>query len=542
MPAVHGLICEVLDLKYPLWRYAKALRERQYAVLLDSQRAADGAGTLQGRYSYLAWDPFALFEVHGDPLATGTADKARTFGASASRGARIRELTARNWDAAGNMYFARSREQGGDPLIALQEFIAQYTLTQDWRRQCPLPFAAGALGYFAYEFGELLEFTGSAQQPGLGLPLASFGLYDSVIGVDHFDNRAYLTHLLRGTTFESARAGATARALRIREFLRAFSLDPTRAGEPSPVVRAAPMSLRETILPGMIAPNPTAAPEVVSAPPHVEVREQYTKKVATLRELIAAGTLFEACLTQRYCSEVRIDAFELYRYLRQSAPNPFAAFLVLPRATVCCGSPERFLHASEHGDAESRPIKGTRPRGADAGADAAMHADLTHSEKDRAENIMIVDLVRSDFARVCVAGSVHVAGLCDIESQPNVHHMVSTIRGKLAAGNSSIDLLRACFPGGSMTGAPKVEAITQLRRLEAFERGIYSGSIGYIDVNFALNLNIVIRSAIVQDTRVYFHAGGAVVSDSDPASEYAEVETKLRPMRAAIARCAAGPI
>jgi len=245
--------------------------------------------------------------------------------------------------------------------------------------------------------------------------------------------------------------------------------------------------------------------------------------------------VYQVCLTRRLDAPlIGGTAWDLYQELRRINPAPFASFLNFPEAQVASSSPERFLSLGPDGVAESRPIKGTRPRGANLEQDRLLREELSASAKDRAENLMIVDLVRNDFGRVCRFGSVEVPEFMLIEDYATVFQMVSTIRGRLAPGRDALDLIRACFPGGSMTGAPKIEAMKIIDRLEGVKRGIYSGTIGYLDFAGPMDLSIVIRTIVIKDGRCYFHAGGGIVADSDPAAEFQETQDKARALIEAI--------
>jgi para-aminobenzoate synthetase component 1 len=220
------------------------------------------------------------------------------------------------------------------------------------------------------------------------------------------------------------------------------------------------------------------------------------------------------------------DPWDLYGILREINPAPFAAWLQFPDFQIVSASPERFLSLSSNRVAESRPIKGTRPRGADPVEDARLRDELEKSTKDRAENVMIVDLVRNDLGRVAEIGSVEVPELQVIEPYATVFQMVSTVRAKLRKDRDAVDLVRACFPGGSMTGAPKIEAMKIIDALEPVKRGVYSGAIGYFDHSGVMDLSIVIRTIVCKDGRATFGVGGAVVADSDPQDEYQETLDK----------------
>jgi aminodeoxychorismate synthase component I len=261
----------------------------------------------------------------------------------------------------------------------------------------------------------------------------------------------------------------------------------------------------------------------------------YSRAVQTVKDHIAAGDVYQVCLTHRHETPlVGGSAWDLYKELRRINPAPFASFLRFPEVEIVSSSPERFLKVDASGLAECRPIKGTRPRGKTPVEDERLRNELQNSPKDRAENVMIVDLVRNDFGRVCRYGSVLVPDFLTIEEYATVFQMVSTVEGRLAEGRDRFDLIRACFPGGSMTGAPKIEAMKIIDTIEPVTRGIYSGAIGYLDFRGAMDLSMVIRTIIVKDGRCYFHVGGGIVADSDPAAEYQETQDKAKALTMAI--------
>jgi para-aminobenzoate synthetase component 1 len=269
----------------------------------------------------------------------------------------------------------------------------------------------------------------------------------------------------------------------------------------------------------------------------LDVRSSYTHAgyldaVTRVREYILAGDIFQANLSQRFEAPLHEQPWELYLRMRQRNAAPFAAFLDFPEATVLSASPERFLRVDVGGRVETRPIKGTRPRGIGPEHDGALGQALTESAKDRAENLMIVDLMRNDLSRVCSPGTVRVPELFALERYATVHHLVSTVVGQLAPGCDALDLLRASFPGGSITGAPKVRAMEIIAELEPSQRSIYCGGIGYWSVTGAFDTNIAIRTVIAPRSRrrVYFNAGGGIVADSDPEQEYRETLDKARGM------------
>ncbi|MEX0607274.1 MAG: aminodeoxychorismate synthase component I, partial [Halofilum sp. (in: g-proteobacteria)] len=250
------------------------------------------------------------------------------------------------------------------------------------------------------------------------------------------------------------------------------------------------------------------------------------------------GDCYQVNLAQRFEVAASGDPWVAFRRLRTINPAPFAAYLNGPDAQVLSVSPERFLWADAEGHVETRPIKGTRPRNADAAADAALAQALATSPKDRAENVMIVDLLRNDLGKVCATGSVRVPRLCDIESFPTVHHLVSTVIGRLAPEHHALDLLRACFPGGSITGAPKIRAMEIIEELEPQRRGVYCGSIGYVGFDGAMDTNIAIRTLVYSEGRARFWAGGGIVIDSEAESEYQETFDKAAAMLALLGEVA----
>jgi para-aminobenzoate synthetase component I len=527
MPRTFGLICESIELELPLWRYVGALEHLPYTTLLDSQRPSDAAGKSNGRYSYLAWAPFLLIEGRRSESNTESAAEARAHHyALAGAAARVRVLDRRVFDSTGGHDFSHSTEYSADYLAELTRLTKQYQISSAERALCPLPFACGMVGYLSYEFGELLERLPHAARHSLGLPLASFGFYDAVVGVDHELKRSYLTLLLRGRSEAEARVIANARREVILQQLATASSALNKSAARQSAKNPAPDALGTTAAHRAQATNGVLDVAACTS-------AEYIERIETVREAIAAGRVFEANLTQQFTTSFTGSAFELFSALRESTPNPFAALLTLRTASVVCASPERFLSVSATGAAESRPIKGTRARGVGT-EDTRLRQELTDSAKDRAENLMIVDLIRSDFGRCCALGSVQAVEVCVVETHPQVHHLVSTVRGQLAPGKTALDLVRACFPGGSMTGAPKIEAMTLLRELEPDERGIYAGSIGYLDINGALDWNIVIRTAVLCRQRAHVGAGGAIVTDSVAADEYAECLIKIAPLVSAL--------
>jgi para-aminobenzoate synthetase component 1 len=258
--------------------------------------------------------------------------------------------------------------------------------------------------------------------------------------------------------------------------------------------------------------------------------------VDSIRDEISAGRVYQANLTHRMDLACEAEPHRVYAALRALTPAPFAALLELPELAIISSSPERFLHVDGDRRVESRPIKGTQPRGDTPERDRALEARLRDSQKDAAENLMIVDLVRNDLGRVCATGTIEVPELRRIERYASVFQLVSSVCGDLAEGRDCVDLIRATFPPGSMTGAPKLAAMVILDRIETVRRGVYSGALGYLDLRGGMDLSVVIRTIVQKSGRAYVHAGGGIVADSQPVDEYRESMDKARALLFAIER------
>lgn len=364
-----------------------------------------------------------------------------------------------------------------------------------------LPFAGGAVGYFGYDLGRRIEHIPSLAAADIAMPDLAVGLYDWAVVVDHVTRRTWLVG-----------NGRDARTFAVWD-----ALVSRLEAEPSPE----PPAFR------------------VLGPPRPNLsRDEYARAFRAVQEHIRRGDCYQVNLTQRFETEADGDAWHAYLRLRDINPAPFAAYLDWPDGKIVCSSPERFLRV-EGRRVETKPIKGTRPRSADPDRDRALAEELRASEKDRAENVMIVDLLRNDLGKVCVPGSVRVSKLFDIESFASVHQLVSTVEGRLADDVHALDLVAACFPGGSITGAPKVAAMKIIEELEPQRRSVYCGSIGYIGFDGNMDSNIAIRTLVQQGGRVYTWAGGGVVADSELEAEYQESLDKAAAMLAVMG--GAGP-
>ncbi|GAA2172866.1 hypothetical protein GCM10009784_05030 [Arthrobacter parietis] len=368
----------------------------------------------------------------------------------------------------------------------------------------PGPFALGWLGYLGYELKR--ETGGSAPAHGSSsVPDASLLFAGRAVVLDHREQRTYLLTLSDGSRDADADAWL--------ERARAVVL----SGGAAPAVTS-PVG----------APRPLSAPRFTAR----DTREPYLEKIRAAKAEITDGNSYEVCLTTALTSreETPVDPFGIYLALRGANPAPFAHYFTFPGFAVASTSPERFLRLDSTGGMRAEPIKGTRRRSPDPAQDAALQEDLRTSTKDRAENIMIVDLLRNDLSHLAVPGTVTVTRLCDIETYATVHQMVSTIDARLRPGSSRAEAVAAAFPAGSMTGAPKISTMAILDRLEEAPRGVYAGAAGYFSLDGAADLAVVIRTLVLEDddggTRLTLGVGGAITADSDPAEEWDEVRTK----------------
>ena len=388
------------------------------------------------------------------------------------------------------------------------------------------PFQGGLAGYLGYEVAAQLERVSPAGPRDLELPDAFLALYDWVIAWDHEAGRAWIVST--GAPLDGAddTGGAeTAERARRRSAMVEERLRRDRIPTPRPGT-----SFGGRAEHGAVHRVPVGEVDSEAAGLHSTFApDEYRAAVARIRQDILAGEIFQANLSQRFDSPLASSPFAVYRRLRGQNPAPFGAYLELDRAAVLSVSPERFLRFDPATRAvETRPIKGTRPRAREGARDESLARDLVASAKDRSENVMIVDLMRNDLSRECVHGSIRVPSLCALESHPTVHHLVSTVTGRLRPRADAVSLLEAAFPGGSITGAPKIRAMEIIAELEPVARGVYCGSIGYLGLSGAMDTSIAIRTAVAHGGRLYFSAGGGIVAESDPAEEYRETLHKAR--------------
>lgn len=414
-----------------------------------------------GRYSYVAADPFGLFEVRGD----------RPF-----------------WNGA---------PADGGPLDALQALLRRFAMTRD--PGLP-PFQGGAIGTFSYEFAHCLEHLPRAPEPPWGhFPEAYLPFYDVVLAFDH---EAKEVRLLSSGLPEAEPAARQTRALARADLVR------SRLSGSRPA----------------LAENASIDRERWRS---TFSRAAYRAAVSAVREAILDGEIFQANIAQRFSARTpsAFDPWSFYERLRRDNPAPFGAFLDQGARVIASSSPE-LLIAIDGERVEARPIKGTARRAQDVDEDRAAAARLLASEKDRAENTMIVDLLRNDLSRVCRPHTIAVPTLCGVESYAGVHHLVSSVTGLIGPNGTVTDLLAAVFPGGSVTGAPKIQAMRVITRTEVENRGVYCGSVACLGFDGMAAGNIAIRTVTIQDGWAVFHAGGGITALSDPEAEYDETLDK----------------
>ncbi len=377
--------------------------------------------------------------------------------------------------------------------------------------ECGMPFPGGVAGLFGYGLGHLTEKLPRPGYDEFRTPDFAIGLYDWVIGWDHLTKRSWIISTGAGGG-DNRKQQAARRLNKVRQWLKR---------ETPPAIPRSKQAVRLSAahdvpgLPGVFSSFPLGG---------------YRAAVRRAIEYIHAGDCFQVNLAQRLAVPFHSDELELYQRSRTRNAAPFAGFLQCNDFAIASASPERFLMVDAGGNVETRPIKGTRRRLADFVADAAAQAELLASPKDRAENVMIVDLLRNDLGKVCVYGSIHVNRVCELESYRTVHHLVSEVVGRLRPNRSTVDLLQGAFPGGSVTGAPKVRAMEIIAELEPTARGPYCGSLGYLGFDGSMDSNILIRTMTLGGGWAQFPVGAGIVADSDPQSEYEETLAKAEGM------------
>lgn len=418
-----------------------------------------------GKFSFLGYEPFLVFTSKADNIRLAWAD-------------------------------GLVEERRGDPFSVLKELMARYRKAQT---HAHLPLTSGAVGYFSYDLKDFVEELPSGAVDDIKLADSIIGFYDVVVIYDHDRNKACVSS---SGVSRTDTEGDTKLAQKRLEQCKAKILNESAGARQSP--KHSDLSVRSNFS-----------------------RASYIKAILKAKEYIRKGDIYQVNLSQRFEADLPCEPFELYKRLRALSPAPFAAYLNFGDCVIASSSPERFL--LKRGDhVETRPIKGTRPRGDDLFSDAVLEAELIGSAKDRAEHVMIVDLERNDLGRICEYGSVHPTEFVILEKYSTVFHLVSTVAGTVKKGLDQVDCLKATFPGGSITGAPKIRSMQIIEELEPVKRSIYTGAIGYLSFDGNMDTSIVIRTLIIKDKKVYFQVGGGIVADSDPQAEYDETLDKAK--------------
>ncbi|MBR9911581.1 MAG: aminodeoxychorismate synthase component I [Gammaproteobacteria bacterium] len=395
-------------------------------------------------------------------------------------------------DASGNRCIEQEKiRQYQDPWAALEQELAPPT--GSLANATPLPFYSGALGYLGYDIGRQLEHLPNRIGDDSELPLMLVGIYRWAIIQDHQLQAAHLAHAA-----DMPEAEVETLLLRLQN-----------AGHEDCPATAAQVEV-SPFKAGAFKSNLT--------------EKDYLEKIRRIGQYIAAGDCYQVNFSQRFAADYQGDPLQAYLTLRESLPSPFSAYFETEYGTILSLSPEQFLHSDGH-QVTTKPIKGTCPRGTTASEDRQLAEALVQSPKNRAENLMIVDLLRNDLSKVC--HTVNTTRLFELESYANVHHLVSTVTGQLRDNVSAVELLKACFPGGSITGAPKVRAMEIIEELEASRRTVYCGSVVYIDQSGKMDSNIAIRTLALNKDKIFTWGGGGIVFDSLPEEEYQESLTKI---------------
>lgn len=386
-----------------------------------------------------------------------------------------------------------------NPLDYLQEELNKYKVINNTH----LPFIGGAVGYLSYDLGNYIEKLPRKAKDDLNVYDLYFGLYNYVIVVDHFEEKTYIATPDIDLEEEKIIINNVERQI----------LDAEKKGIDSICYE------EKEVEPIKLKSNFT--------------KREFEESVQKVKDYIRSGDIYQANLTQRFNGETTLSSYELYRDLRRISPAPFGAYLNFDNFNILSNSPERFIKCIDK-KVETRPIKGTRPRGKTKEEDLRLQEELRNSEKDRAELLMIVDLERNDIGKISKIGSVKVPELFVIEPYANVNHLVSTVVGNLKEDKDSVDVIKATFPGGSITGAPKIRSMEIIDELEPTQRNVYTGSIGYIGFNGDMDLNIAIRTIVKKEKQVYFQVGGGMTWGSNPSEEYQETLDKAKSIMKAL--------
>ncbi len=425
-----------------------------------------------GRYSFLGYDPFLTVMSKGNNILTQNS----------------KSITRKT----------------GNPFDVLRQLLNNFQLENQFE---PIPFTCGAVGYFSYDLCHFIEKIPDTTIDDIEFPEMCFSFYDTIIAVDHLENRSFL---LSVNINQNSQKSTAKRVDHVLEMIRNRSNMPYEEESQFNGSR-----IKRKIISNFS-------------------KENYLRAVERAKQYINAGDIYQVNLSQRFQTQIETSPYELYKRLREINPASFSSYLKFDNKYVISSSPERFLSLQNVPDSNSKrsdnvvrkiqtmPIKGTRPRGNDEKINKKMQEALLSSKKDDAELAMIVDLERNDLGRVCNYNTVKVTEKKKLEAHPTVYHLVATVEGELHSRYDAIDLLKATFPGGSITGAPKVRAMQIIDELEPNKRSVYTGSMGYLSFNGNIDFNIAIRTFLVKDDHIFFQVGGGIVADSDPEDEYQE--------------------
>ncbi|HEV2385784.1 MAG TPA: anthranilate synthase component I [Candidatus Acidoferrales bacterium] len=492
-------VCEVFraDLLTPVGAYLRLARKARYACLLESVEGAEKIA----RYTFLGADPIEVFRYRAGVCTL---------------------------ESGGRTHSERAR-----PIEYLRRLVGRYHPVR--LTELP-PLVGGAIGYFGYEMVRLIEQVPLPAGDGLAMDDAVMMLYPGLVVFDHVKHRVWAVRYVFTEGGRSLRRLYDAAARQARQTRRRLE-QPLRQRPGVRHATGAPrLDRRFPVEFGASAGTAGLAysadgrlPKVYSNMP----KSEYLESVRESKRLIRAGDIFQVVPSQRFVAASAADPFDIYRALRVVNPSPYLYFLKLGDTAIAGSSPEMLVKIDGR-DASYRPIAGTRRRGRDDAEDRRLAAEMQADPKERAEHIMLVDLGRNDLGRVCEYGSVKVEEMMCVERYSHVMHLVSRLKGRLRRGVDCLDALMACFPAGTLTGAPKVRAMEIISALEPTRRGVYSGAILYLDFSGNLDSCIAIRTLVIKNGRAYFQAGAGIVADSVPEREYAETLNKARALVAAL--------
>jgi len=467
----------------------EAIRGEGYPVLLESARVNDKIG----RYSFVTADPYLIFKSRGDAV----------------------ELSLPVTPAG---KYGRRASMNRKPLVKLRELLGNYRTA---RVDGLPPFTGGAVGFFSYDFVRRIEKLPRRARTDLDIPEAYFVFVDTVVAFDHILEKAWVI----------VNPGAREQEMGFRK------PEPDQWGRLYDEAEGRLMALSAKFAAKGckrdVYFSEKSETSRFSLTPNM-TKDQFESMVIQCKEYIAAGDIYQANLSQRLSASINdADTLRLYAILRTINPSPFSAYLDFGDLQLVSSSPERLVRLHE-GIADTRPIAGTRRRGKDGAETRTLSAELLTNEKERAEHIMLLDLERNDLGRVCEYGTVRVDEMMVVEDYSHVIHIVSNVRGTLAPGRDAFDLIRAVFPGGTITGVPKVRCMEIIDELEPMARGPYTGSIGYLSNTGDMDLNIIIRTFVVKDGIAHIQVGAGIVADSVPEQEYFETLQKAEALKKAL--------